>query len=65
MKNLVLVILLIDILMLLTSSFRYSSMLAENLVNPLSLCKPSYLCNAEAKPSTSGRRADESDNGMS
>ncbi|KAL1533985.1 Pharynx and intestine in excess protein 1 [Salvia divinorum] len=48
---------------LLGQTERYSSMLAENLVNPLSLCKPSYLCNAEANPSTSGRRADESDNG--
>ncbi|KAG6429016.1 hypothetical protein SASPL_107055 [Salvia splendens] len=45
------------------SGRRYSSMLAENLVNPPSLCKPSYLCNAETNPSSSARRGGESDNG--
>ncbi|XP_042048017.1 uncharacterized protein LOC121794082 isoform X2 [Salvia splendens] len=49
--------------LVITSSFRYSSMLAENLVNPPSLCKPSYLCNAETNPSSSARRGGESDNG--
>lgn len=39
-------------------------MLAENLVSPPTLCKPSYLCNAEANPSTSEKRVGESDNGM-
>lgn len=61
MKNLVGVLLYMKILMPLTFSLRYSSMLAENLVNTPSLCKPSYLCSTEVKPSISGNIGDETD----
>ncbi|KAH6755036.1 SNF2 domain-containing protein / helicase domain-containing protein [Perilla frutescens var. hirtella] len=46
---------------LLGQTERYSSMLAENLVNTPSLCKPSYLCNTEVNPSVSEKRGDETD----
>lgn len=46
---------------LLGQTERYSTMLAENLVNTPSLCKPSYLCSTEVKPSISGKIGDETD----
>lgn len=46
---------------LLGQTERYSSMLAENLVNPPSHCKPSYLCNTEVNPSISEKGGDETD----